>query len=472
MRHSARTPERLRVPLGACSLETGTRILSAFLTLLLLAAGADPIRGQEERPTGTIIGLVYDSTSSAPLANATVAIMGTSAMTESDEEGQFRLDQVPAGEHMVSFFHPRLGHLGVSGTHQRIVVTGRSISEVYLTVPSRETILVAWCSGESGAGDTSVGGTVTDALTGVPLPGASVRALGARVGVLQRRRVVEETHAENSGEFRICKLDSADDIMIQTSFGANEGIPVEIEGSGPRILDLTISISEPVTITGTVTDYATKGPVEGARVALAGTLFSEFTDSAGNFGFVGVPPGKQIIETNQLGYASRIDSLTVFSNEALGLEIALSTEAIVLDPIVVTGRRRERDVFTTTGTRFSGLTEAQVDSIAPRVLDFASLARAARMPGLSITERWMPDAFGNLQMGVCIEMQRSRSAGGANTCNMVEVRINDGPVPDPALFLLQLNPQDIRRFQIITPIEAGLLYGGRGSNGVLLLYTR
>jgi len=71
-----------------------------------------------------------------------------------------------------------------------------------------------------------------------------------------------------------------------------------------------------------------------------------------------------------------------------------------------------------------------------------------------------------------VQLTRARNVGGANTCNMVDVRINDTPVADPSSFLYELNPQDVKSFQIITPIEAGLLYGERGANGVLLLYTR
>lgn len=435
------------------------------------ALRAEPLDAQEaEEATGTVIGLVYDSTTSTPLANARVAVYGTNAFAESNEEGQFRLDDVPAGEHTVVFFHSRLGALGVTATPQPVVVAHQSISEVYLTVPSRATILSGWCSAEPGEGDASVGGVVTDALTGVPLPRARVTAFGETAGVLQRRRVVQEVRTGSSGEFRLCHLDSSEPLTVMIVFGTNEAMPFEITHSGPQVRDVPIHISDPVTITGSVIDYATRGPIPGAHVQLVGSDHSAFTDSAGAFGFAGVPPGKQIIETTFLGYSPRVDSLTVFSNEALGLEILLATEAIALEPLVVTGRRQDR-VFTTPGTRFSGLTEAQVDSIIPRVLDFASLARAARMPGLSITEKTMANAFGDPQMGVCVEMLRNRG-GNPNACNMVEVRINDGPVVDPGFFLLDLNPQDVASIQFITPIEAGLLYGTRGANGVLLIYTR
>ena len=430
-----------------------------------------PPASAQERP-GTVIGLVYDSTTSVVLAGARVAVVGTTAMGESDEEGQFRLEDVPPGEYEVIFFHPRLGTLGISIPPGQVRVSAGAVSEVYLAVPSRETILTAWCSAEPGTGDTSIGGIVTDALTGVPLPRARVIVVGDRTGVLQRRRVVADVRTEDSGEFRVCKLDSAEELAVAVSFGRDQAPPVDVRGAGPNVLDITITISEPVTITGVVVDHATGGPVPDALVELAGSSFSQLTDSVGAFGFTGVPPGRQIIGTSRLGYAPRVDSLTVFSNEALGLEITLATEAIVLEPIVVTGRRNRPTGLTTPGARFSGLTAAQVDSVAPRIFDFAGLVRAARVPGLSITEKLLADAFGDVQMGVCIEMQRSRAGANPNTCNMVEVRLNDGPVPDPAFFLLNMNHRDIREFQFLTPLEAGLAYGQRGANGVLLIYTR
>lgn len=445
--------------------------LAPALPLLAVLAASAPASGQEET-VGTVVGLVYDSTASAPLASARVAILGTSAMAETGPDGQFRLEGVPAGERVVSFFHPRLGALGVNGSQQRILVSDRTVAEVYLSVPSRATILGAWCSGEPGAGDTSVGGVVTDALTGVPLPGARVAVLGEPTGVLRRPRVLVESVAEDAGDYRLCNLEMGSGITIQAVFGSNRALPVEVVRRGPQVLDLVISISEPVSIAGTVHDWATEAPLIGAQVRLAGTEYLTFTDTAGQFGFVGVPPGRQVVQTEMLGYAPRVDSLTVFSREALGLEIALSTEAIVLEPLVVTGRRRDL-VLTTPGTRFSGLTEAQVDSIAPRVFDFATLARAARTPGVTITERYMSDAFGNPRMGVCVEMARARAGGNSNACNMVDVRINDAPAgSDAAFFLLEVNPQDIKSIQFISPLEAGLLYGQRGANGVLLIYTR
>lgn len=441
----------------------------AILAALLLAT---PLTAQgQDGPVGTVVGIVFDSTTAEPLANATVAVMGTTVSGQTGDDGEFRLDDVPAGSHIVTFFHARLGQLGVGGASQRVEVGEGRIAEVALAIPSRATILGAWCSAEPGTGPTSVGGTVTDVLTGVPLPGVRIGVLGDRSGVLQRREVLDQVQTDGSGDFRICNVNGGQ-VTVQAIFGENRAEPVEIIEPGVHVVDIAMQISEPVTIRGTVVDYATRAPIVGAQVQLVGSEFMATTDTAGRFGMTGVPPGRQVIQVDQLGYASRVDSLTVFSNEALGLEITLATEAIVLEPIVVTGRSRGLDILTTPGTRFSGLTEAQIDSIAPRVFDFASLARAARVPGISITEVAMADGFGGQTIGVCIEMLRQRSSSDPNTCNMVEVRLNDAPLPEPQFFLRDMNPGDIARMQFINPLEAGMLYGDRGTNGILLLYTR
>ena len=240
--------------------------MSILLAVVCAAVRGSSLAGQDsERPTGSILGSVFDSTTSAPLANARVAVFGTALVAESNEQGRFRLDGVPEGEYSVVYYHQRLAELGLGAAPARVLVDSDSVSRVTLTVPSRSTILSAWCSAEPGEGPTSVGGFVTDALTGVPLPQAIVRALGSRTGILQRRRVVREVVTEASGEFRLCNLDASEPLSVTVAFGNNDGTPVQIAEPGSHVLDFAIDISDPVTITGTVFDYASKAPIRGHR---------------------------------------------------------------------------------------------------------------------------------------------------------------------------------------------------------------
>lgn len=437
-------------------------------------APATPAAAQDPDSTGSVVGLVYDSTTSVPLAGASVAVVGTSGIIETNDNGEFLLEELPPGEHTVSFFHPRLSTLGVAGNSQRVTVSVGTVTEAYLTVPSRKTILAAWCTLEPGSGETGIGGVVTDELTGVPLPGAHVKVSGGSSPELQRlnplgQALLAADTTENSGEYRICNLEADGPLSVHVTF-ANAAATLAVNPSGPQIMDIKIPISEPVTITGLVADYASLTPIPGASVRLLGTGMQVFADSLGRFGFSGVPPGKQVVVTEHLGYATRTDSLTVFSREALGLEIVLTTEAIALEPLVVTGRRRPTDILSSPGIRFYGLVEAQVDSIASRTVDLAGLMRAAQIPGLLITESLMPDNFGRPVMGVCVELLRG--GGQANVCDMVEVRLNGATMPNPEFFLREMNPMDVKRIQFLTPFDAIMIYGQRGSNGVLLIDTK
>lgn len=325
-------------------------------------------------------------------------------------------------------------------------------------------ILAAWCLGEPGSGDMHLSGVVTNQVTGAPLPGALVEAV-ADLADGSRGRVVATTHSELGGGYRICNLDSASNISLRVVFASNESSQVRISGPGPTILHLSVAVTNPVTIMGTVIDHATSQPLEGAWVTLASTGFGTSTNQDGRFSFVGVPPGSHVIEANRLGYGFRTDSLTFLGN-ALGLQITLASEAIPLDPIVVStpSRRDSRN----RASRFRGLDEAQMDSIRDRVLDFGDAVRRARLPQLRVREEFDPRSL--MRIGICIESTRgTRETEG---CNPVSVFIDGLAIADPTTFLDALPVTNISHFQFIPSIEAGVTYGQRGANGVLLIYTR
>jgi len=167
-----------------------------------------------------------------------------------------------------------------------------------------------------------------------------------------------------------------------------------------------------------------------------------------------------------------MDSITVFNRESVGLEIQLSSQAIALSPLVVTGRQRSGPLgdVRTMGTRFDGLTRAEVDAILPRSRDLPSLLRNARMPSFSIREVVYKTGLG-WEHGLCLEATRrpSRNSGG---CNMMTVYVNDVPLPAADVFIQDMDPNTVDRLQYIPPIEAMGLYGDRGFYGVLLIYLR
>ena len=415
----------------------------------------------------TVIGLVYDSIAGEPLPDAHVYIMGTGLATTTGGDGRFRLDDVPLGDAVVSFFHPRLAAVSANGTPQRIGVAANSITEVYLAGPSPRTMLATWCLGEPGDGNLNLEGTVATDMDGARLLGATVEAVSEDPELPQDQRVIATARTGASGEYRLCHLDPGQGITIQAVFGANRSAPVQVSGSGSQTHDLPIRVTTPVTLAGSVTDHTTGRAIEGAAVSLVRAGMSTLTGPNGEFRFTNVPPGQQIIETRQLGYADRADSLTALG-DALGLEIQLSVDAIELEPVVAAGRRRG-DVGG--AARYLGLTEAAMDSVRYRVFDFEDVVRSARIPGLQISQMLDPQTMG--RQGICLTYRSSgRGRGGEPCANAVTVFVDDVPLATEYALTSLISPNDIARVQFVPPIEAGARYGRQGTNGVLLVYTR
>lgn len=71
-----------------------------FLLFLILVI---PVRAQTESGTGTITGVVIDSWDGRPLTGVTVTVRGTTLAGTSDNQGRFRLLNVPPGDHVLRF---------------------------------------------------------------------------------------------------------------------------------------------------------------------------------------------------------------------------------------------------------------------------------------------------------------------------------------------------------------------------------
>ncbi|MGH7551976.1 MAG: carboxypeptidase-like regulatory domain-containing protein, partial [Longimicrobiales bacterium] len=103
-----------------------------------------------------------------------------------------------------------------------------------------------------------------------------------------------------------------------------------------------------ITITGQVLDAATRQPVNGALVELAGTRRHSFTDKQGRFVLKGIPAGRYEITAEQLGYAT--GRMTQSFDEATSsVEILMTPDPVVLEGIQVTNDRlldRRRAVAT------------------------------------------------------------------------------------------------------------------------------
>ncbi|HET7321144.1 MAG TPA: SusC/RagA family TonB-linked outer membrane protein, partial [Longimicrobiaceae bacterium] len=116
------------------------------LLALLLAVAILPSRGVAQA-TGTVSGQVVDQRTGQPIAGAQVSIYGTTRGEVADQDGRFRIANVPAGQQEI-----RASHLGYSEARQTVTVGAGETQSVTLTLsPSAVQLgaLVVTATGES-----------------------------------------------------------------------------------------------------------------------------------------------------------------------------------------------------------------------------------------------------------------------------------------------------------------------------------
>src|SRR6185369_12306248 len=84
-------------------------VLACTATTLL--AQPTGLRAPPARGFGAVAGVVDDSLRGGALRGATVALIGTSLRTTTDQDGFFRLDSIPPGEAQLAVLHPLLDTL-------------------------------------------------------------------------------------------------------------------------------------------------------------------------------------------------------------------------------------------------------------------------------------------------------------------------------------------------------------------------
>ncbi len=232
-------------------------------------------------------------------------------------------------------------------------------------------------------------------------------------------------------------------------------------------------------ITGTVTDATSQRPVGSVQVYLVNTGLGTLSRDNGRFIVLNVPPGDYTLRAERIGFVTAEVQLTVGAGATIEQDFALTTQALGLDEIVVTGtagaaRRRE------VGSSISQLDiERQVVGPPPNV----DALLQARVPGMSITQSSassgggaMIRLRGNVSMTqsnqplIYIDGVRVRSDGFAK--NVPPIGYSGRSNNDVSSPLNSVNPDDIDRVEVIKGAAATTLYGTEASAGVIQIFTK
>ncbi len=235
-----------------------------------------------------------------------------------------------------------------------------------------------------------------------------------------------------------------------------------------------------VTLRGTVTDEAGE-PLIGVTVQLLEARVGTITDVRGYYELsTALTEGTYTLQVSYVGYSAYTEKVSLgASAAAIVKDVKLSTDILDLDQVVVTGA-------SPTATRKQlgnniSVVDGRTVGNAGTVNTLAALS--GKVMGAQITQN-----DGNPAGGISVRLRGPSSINGSSD----PLYIVDGVIVDNSSTnvinlsadamttglragqnrLVDINPADIERIEVINGASAAALYGSRAANGVVQIFTK
>ena len=235
--------------------------------------------------------------------------------------------------------------------------------------------------------------------------------------------------------------------IILSAWGCFHSFPqATLPASNDNGSDSTIVVS------GTVNDENGQ-PLIGATISVKGHEDKNAsTDINGNFSISNLPPNS-LLQVYYIGYQPK-DVHTGTKSDSY--TISLSTDASLLDEVVVVGYATQRKVDMT-----GAVSAINAGALSDRPITNATNALAGLAPGLSVS-----NTGGNTHG---YESQSIMVRGQGTLNNSAPLVVIDGMT---GVAISDINPADIENISILKDAASSSIYGSRAANGVILITTK
>jgi hypothetical protein len=371
----------MRIPLiPRCPLVRGDAnvlptVFAFVIGALVLASGAGPATLFAQNPPATdsgfvtVKGVIADSLHGGYLADAIVAVSGSSRMATTDSLGRFRINGVQPGTRRMDVYHSRLDELGVALITPLIELKAGDSVSLGLAFPSASTIVGMLCRGaDRSAGPAAVFGQVLDADLETPIAGArlSIDWVEYKIEKKRLKTSFEQRSAVSApdGHFRFCGLPGELIGNLSASFGGDTTAKVEIRVDSllaARTLHLapigerstTQASGVPVSAAGSSSTALRRrsgslsgrivnpsgAPVSRARVAIDRLNAVALSGDDGRFALYGIRPGTRTLTVRRIGFEPVEIPVEVSADSPRDITVRLADFVPTLDTVVVTAIR-------------------------------------------------------------------------------------------------------------------------------------
>ncbi|WP_028296368.1 SusC/RagA family TonB-linked outer membrane protein [Olivibacter sitiensis] len=225
-------------------------------------------------------------------------------------------------------------------------------------------------------------------------------------------------------------------------------------------------------IKGIVKDRLDQTPLSGVSVKIDNTVIGTVTNVRGEFELnVSLVPASYTIRYALIGYAAYVDKVQLGSEATINREILLREDVSRMDEVVVTGTAvatSKREL----GNAISSVNARDFENSAATSID---QALSGKISGAQITQN-----SGNPAGGISVRLRGTSTVVGSGDplyiVDGVIINNNSTELLDLGGYaqnrLVDINPNDVERIEIIKGAAAAAIYGSRASNGVVQIFTK
>jgi TonB-dependent starch-binding outer membrane protein SusC len=226
-----------------------------------------------------------------------------------------------------------------------------------------------------------------------------------------------------------------------------------------------------VRISGKVTDASGKG-VPSTSVQIRTTTFGTVTDGNGNYSFnATLKPGSYTLDFTSVGYKASSSVFKTNGSDNITSSIAVAEDILGMDEVVVTG--------TGVATKKKQLGNAIATVSGKDLIRGGATSIDAALQG-KVAGAQINQNSGNPAGGITVRLRGpSTIVGSSDPLYIVDgviVNNDSKQLIDLGGYaqnrLVDLNPNDIERIEIIKGAAAAAIYGSRANNGVVQIFTK
>lgn len=239
--------------------------------------------------------------------------------------------------------------------------------------------------------------------------------------------------------------------------------------------------SAQVTISGKVTD-AKKEAVPGISIQVKNTTFGTSSDANGVYTLqANLKPGSYTVEFSGIGYKAVTKTLQVGTDAKYSLDAELSADAIGMDEVIVTGT----SAGTTRKQLGNYVSTVKAEDLNKGATGNVLAALQGKTAGAQISQN-----SGDPAGGISVRLRGISSIGssseplyivdGVIVNNATNRVTNTSSNYDGGTFIgsigqnrmVDINPADIERVEVLNGAAAAAIYGSRANAGVVQIFTK